>query len=104
MFKHYLGFFSFRKGFKNPLRVDSNPDCHFFLTNDNDIIFHDFARAKGYDCIKIVQEMYNLSYVSAIAKISEDMNLQSDIQRQFTFDTLKEEVKYDIKFEYELKR
>lgn len=73
IFKHYLGFFSWRKLFPNPLRNDRNPGCSFYRSRTGTIYFHDFAQGKQYDCFNLIMEMYGLTFYEAIEKVYEDM-------------------------------
>jgi hypothetical protein len=62
----------------SPFRTDSNPDCRFSYSN-NVWYFIDNATYKNrlaFNCIQLVQYMFDISYQEAIAKISEEVELK----------------------------
>lgn len=76
---HYLGEeLDLKKKYSSPLRDgkrDENPNLSFFVGDDDEILFKDFAGDKSGDCIKFVQAIYNLDYNEALKKIDEDFGL-----------------------------
>lgn len=77
--RHYLGQdFDFKKKFASPFKSvgsDTNPNLTFFMGDNNEILFKDFARGSGGDCFKFVQELYNLNFWESLCRIDEDFGL-----------------------------
>lgn len=66
----------FGKGFLNPLRPDTHPDCFFYIDKNDMIKFHDIPRGWNWDCFAIVSVMYNCNFYESIKIIAEDFNLK----------------------------
>lgn len=72
-FEHYLGV-PVKKGlFTSPscLRKDNHPTCSFYKNSKGDLIYKDFAGISG-DFVKIVMEIFNVSYFKALNIIAND--------------------------------
>ena len=65
----------YKKSFKSPLRTDENPTCTFKRTDNNVILFRDWADTKAKDCFGIVQDMFHVDFKTALQIIARDMNL-----------------------------
>lgn len=76
--RFYLGQdFDFKKKFSSPFRgkTDNKPNLCFFPGENGKILFKDFANGKGGDCFKFVQELFNLNFHQALARIDKDFGL-----------------------------
>lgn len=67
---HYLGELSPRM--KNSLRDDKHDGCNLFVGRSGDLLFHDFAQNKTYNCYGIVMQKYGLTYKEAMIRILTD--------------------------------
>lgn len=77
IFEKYLGFYpKLHTQYRNPLRVDDDPDCSFYVrSGTNKLIFHDFAWAMQWDCFDVVQFAFGCNFPQALEKIAHDFGL-----------------------------
>lgn len=76
----------------NPFRDDSEPDCYFYRSNKNGVLyFKDFAAKIHWDCFNVVQELYNCSFKKALMIIANEFGL---VEKEFNINL--ENSKYDI--------
>lgn len=75
IFAYYLHYIPDKKLHKSQIRIDNNPTVGFFKSNDDTIVYHDFATGQGFDCIGYVQEMYHITYHQALLQIAKDFNI-----------------------------
>lgn len=87
--KFYLGEeFDFKKKFSSPFREkgsDNKPNLCFFSSENDKILFKDFANGLGGDCFKFVQELFKIDFHTALIKIDKDLGLgiQSPVDANF---------------------
>jgi DNA primase len=63
--------------FCNPLRIDKNPTCSFYVSDKNGrLMFHDFALGTSWDCFAVVMQLYGLNFWEALKKVNKDFNLK----------------------------
>jgi hypothetical protein len=97
-FEFYLGV-PVKKGlFKSPscLRIDNHPTCAFYKNANGDLLYKDFAGISG-DFIKVVMEIFKVSYYKALNIIANDFgyikseNYQVNLpKREYSGSILKE--------------
>lgn len=78
IFRHYLGQeIDIKKKYPSPFKgtADKKPNLCFFPGDDGKILFKDFARGIGGDCFKFVQEIFNINFHQALARIDKDFGL-----------------------------
>lgn len=76
IFYKYLGIYPDLKSFFcNPLRVDEEAGCRFYIDSRGVLKFNDLARRDNIDCFNVVQKIYNCTYYEALEKIANDFNL-----------------------------
>lgn len=80
IFRYYLGFFSWSKQYRNPLRSDRKPGCNFREKNSR-VYFYDYSLGKRYDCFDIVMEMKRVDFYTALEDIA-GVFFQRDYIRQ----------------------
>jgi len=77
--KHYLGQdFNYKDKYPSPLRekgIDNTPNLCFFVGDNDEILFKDFASGKGGDCFKFVSYLYGLNFYQVLEKIDKDFGL-----------------------------
>lgn len=76
IFERFLGIpVEFGKSFCSPIRKDNHPDCKFFQTRAGVILYCDWADGK-YNCFDMVQRIYSVDYVGALAIIAQSFNIE----------------------------
>ncbi len=76
IFHRYLGIYPKLKiDYKNPLRKDDFDTCQFYKDNRGILKFKDFSKGWNWDCINVVQYIYNVKYQEALKIIAKDFNL-----------------------------
>lgn len=77
--KHYLGQdFDYKHKYPSPLRengIDNTPNLCFFIGDNDEILFKDFASNKGGDCFKFVSYIFGLNFYQVLEKIDKDFGL-----------------------------
>jgi hypothetical protein len=96
VFYYYLGYHpKINDRYKSPFRVDNNAGCRFEYY-DNILWFIDNAGHQGklyFNCIQLVQHLYNLDYKNAVDTIIKKVKLDNSV----TFSSLKPIFKSEIK-------
>lgn len=90
IFNKYFGEFKLYTSYCNPLRKDDNPSSKFFVTDEGNILYHDFSTGSTCDCFGFIMKKYKISYWESLKKIKEDFNL--DLSNQYVPATIKKEV------------
>lgn len=78
IYTKYFGPWTYNTSYHSVLREDQKKSTGFFLNNNGNIIYNDFACSKKYDCIAFVMKLYSLSYSGALTKIAADFNIQGE--------------------------
>lgn len=75
IFEYYFGPFELNKSYNSVLREDKHKSTGFFYSDDNTLIYNDFARSKSYTFVTFVMKVLGLSYHAAIQQIAVDFGL-----------------------------
>lgn len=59
----------------NPMRNDSNPGCSFYTSTSGRLFYKDWATGEAYDCFRMVQKVFNLSFYQVLEKINDDFGI-----------------------------
>ena len=59
----------------NPMRNDNNPGCSFYTSSGGRLFYKDWATDEAYDCFRVVQQLFNLSFYRTLEKINEDFGV-----------------------------
>lgn len=59
----------------NPMRNDKNPGCSFYTSASGRLFYKDWARDEAYDCFRMVQQLFNISFYQALEKINDDFKI-----------------------------
>ena len=75
VYRYYIGNFTIGQKIKSPFRKDNNPSFGIFMRNGK-LLYNDFGddKYKG-DCIKLVQQLFNLDMDKTIRKIAKDFGI-----------------------------
>ena len=76
----------------SPLRVEEKASFGFFIGESGEICFKDFVKGSG-DCIKFVQELFNLNFYDAMSRIVIDFNLIDEFNYRNVGQPIKKEFK-----------
>lgn len=65
------------KPIRSPLREDRHPSCAFFWAATEELLLHDFALHKTYNCVYFVTQLFKESRTAALSRIEKDRFLIS---------------------------
>ena len=77
IFEYYFGEkISLNRSYKNPLRIDNNPGCKFFIGRTGKLLFIDTSRRNSVrDCFGFICDKYNCKLYKALQIINRDFKL-----------------------------
>jgi len=65
------------KPIRSPLRQDRHPSCAFFWADSGELLLHDFALHKTYNCVYLVTQLFKESRALSLSRIEKDRFLIS---------------------------
>jgi hypothetical protein len=75
IFERYLKLpVSYKRTYRNPLRIDKDGSCKFFKSKAGILYFKDWSW-RSFDCFSFVAQYYLIEFKQAIYKICNDFNL-----------------------------
>lgn len=89
IFTKYFGEFKLYTSYCNPLRKDEKPSSKFFVTDEGNILYHDFSTGSTCDCFGFVMKKFRIDYWESLKKIKDDFNL--DLSKQYVPSVIKKE-------------
>ena len=82
IYRYYIGKdIKLNKPMNSPLRRDKNPSWSLYISKSNRILWKDFATGESGDIVKLVREMYELTYREALKDIWSSMIAHKSIKR-----------------------
>jgi hypothetical protein len=95
IYRFYIGSnFDIGKIMSSPFRTDKNPSFGIFKSSKTSaLLYKDLANGSTGNCIKFVQELFNITYKKALAKVKNDM-ANNNLTISTKGVTVKEEYKY----------
>jgi hypothetical protein len=77
IYRYYLGEFKVNGNISSPFRKDNNPSFGIYMKDGR--LFHNDMGDAAYhgDCIALVQQLFNISYLEAIQKIAKDFGISN---------------------------
>ena len=75
IFEYYFGPFELGKSYNSVLRDDVHKSTGFFFSDNNTLLYNDFARSKRYDFVGFVMKKFGLKYREAMEQIAADFGL-----------------------------